>query len=196
MTMDRVTPRREFEKLLEPVLEGAYRTAFQMTRNAEEAKDLVQDAVVLAFRAFDRFERASNFKAWLYRIMINRYRNILRSRRRQPEIAEVEDAEDLYLYNQSEQAGLYRETNDPAKLVIGKISEERIRSAITDLPVEFQEAALLYFTEELSYEEIAETLECPIGTVRSRLHRGRKILQKALWDLACEEGIETAKGES
>ena len=196
MTIERVSPRRDFEQLLAPILEGAYRAAFQMTRNREEAKDLVQDAAVLAFRAFDRFEQASNFKAWFYRIMVNRYRNILRTRRRQPEIADVQEAEDLYLYNQTEQAGIHRSSNDPAKAVIGKISEERIRSAIMDLPAEFEEVALLYFTEELSYEEIALVLECPIGTVRSRLHRGRRLLQKALWDMVCEEGVEPAKGES
>ena len=170
-----------FEALLEPVLDMAFGVAFHMTRCREEAEDVVQEAVLLAFRARASFEPGTNFKAWFFKIMLNSFRTKYHKRKREPEIAPIEDAPDLYLYAQMANAGMLANQTNPAALVIQKMSQEQIEKAIAALPLEYRLVALLYFMEEISYQEIAEILDCPIGTVRSRLHRGRKLLQKALW---------------
>jgi RNA polymerase sigma-70 factor, ECF subfamily len=136
---------REFDTLLMPVLEAAYGTAYHMTRNREEAEDLVQEAAVQAFRAFHMFQKGTNFKAWFFKIMINRFRNDYRKRRREPAVTPLDDAPDLYLYFQSANMGLLREDSNPAALIISKMSEEQIKKAIEALPEEYRLAAVLYF---------------------------------------------------
>ena len=187
----RVT-KSEFEKLLSPILGAAYGTALHMTRNRDEAEDLVQEAAILAYRAIDSFERGTNFKAWFFRILINRFRNEYRKKKREPEVGTLDDAPDLYMYVQAANEGLLGRTSDPAALVLGQMSEDQIATAIGALPSEFRVVSALYFMEELSYQEIAEIVDCPVGTVRSRLHRGRKMLQKALWQVAVDQGIIAA----
>ncbi|HZO90165.1 MAG TPA: sigma-70 family RNA polymerase sigma factor [Chthonomonadaceae bacterium] len=184
----------KFEALLEPILGAAYGTAYHMTHNREEAEDLVQEAAVLAFHAFDTFQEGSNFKAWFFKIMINRCRANYRKRRRELEIAPLDDAPDLYLYIETSNAGLQARNTNPAALVINKMSEEQIEAAIQALPEEYRIVSVLYFMEEISYQEIADILDCPVGTVRSRLHRGRKLLQKALWQVAQEHHVVAALG--
>jgi RNA polymerase sigma-70 factor (ECF subfamily) len=179
----------EFDALLMPILEAAYGTAYHMTRRHEEAEDLVQDAAVQAFRAFHTFQPETNFKAWFFKIMINCFRSAYRKRKREPEVAPIEDAPDLYLYMQTANAGLQEASANPAALVIRKMSEEQIQRAIAALPEDYRLVAVLYFMEEVSYQEIAEVLDCPVGTVRSRLHRGRKLLQKSLWQVAQEHHV-------
>jgi RNA polymerase sigma-70 factor, ECF subfamily len=186
------TTAEEFEALLDPILGAAYGTAIHMTRNREEAEDMVQEAAVLAFRAFHTFEPGTNFKAWFFRILVNRIRNEYRKRQRAPETFVLDDAPDLYLYLQTTHTGIKASHANPAALIISKLSEEQIRSAIGALPDEYRLAAVLYFLEEASYQDIAEMLDCPVGTVRSRLHRGRKLLQKALWQIAGEHGVVNA----
>lgn len=175
---------KEYESLLMPVLDAAYGTAYHLTRNREEAEDLVQEASVLALRAFHTFQQGTNFKAWFFKVMINRFRNDYRKRKRAPEMTALDDAPDLFLYIQSANAGLLRQEANPAELILSKMSEEQIKRAIEALPEEYRLVSILYFMEELPYQEIADLLECPVGTVRSRLHRGRKLLQKALWQVA------------
>ena len=188
-TVDETATRQRFESHLSPILGQAYGTVLRMTRNPDDAEDLVQDAVLQAFKAFDQFREGTNFKAWFFQILINRFRYTYRKRKREPDIACLDDAPDLYLYVQTSNAGLLDKTSDPAAAVIGKMSEEQIEAAMAALPEEFQIVATLYFIDEMSYEEIASVVGCPIGTVRSRLHRGRKLLQKALWVVAQEHGI-------
>lgn len=179
----------EFEALLSPVLEAAYGTAYHMTRNRDEAEDLVQEAAVQSFRAFHTFQQGTNFKAWFFKILLNCFRSSYRKRKREPEIAPLDDAPDLYLYVQTAHAGLHTQGTNPAALVISKMSEEQIQRAIAALPEEYRLVSVLYFMEEASYQEIADLLDCPVGTVRSRLHRGRKLLQKALWHVAQDQNI-------
>ena|ERR1041385_2474309 len=179
----------EFDRLLMPLLGTAYGMAFHMLRNKEEAEDIVQEAALLAFRAFASFQQGTNFKAWFFKILINCVRNQCRKRKREPEITPLDDAPDLYLYLQTANAGLHGQQENPASLVLSKMSEEQIQEAIGALPEEYRVVSVLYFMEELAYQEIAEIVECPVGTVRSRLHRGRKLLQKALWQLAQEQNI-------
>ncbi|HEX9754324.1 MAG TPA: sigma-70 family RNA polymerase sigma factor [Gemmatimonadales bacterium] len=177
-----------FEGLLVPVLEPAYRTALRLTGNASEAEDLLQDASLLALRGFESFHPGSNFKAWFFRILLNRFYSNYRRQRRAGVPVELEEAPELYLFQRAEAAGLVSEA-DPAERIVERLDTELVTAALDALPQEYREAAALYFTQDLSYQEIAEVLNVPIGTVRSRLHRARRLLQKALWDLAEERGV-------
>lgn len=175
----------QFEALLMPVLDAAYRLARSMTHNASDAEDLVQEAAVRAFVAFDSFQAGTNFKAWFLRIMVNRFLNDRRSQERRPSTVEIESVPEQHLFHEVERSRQFREA-DPARAFLKKLNEEDIMRAFAALPDEFRLVAALYFQEELTYEDIAAVLEIPVGTVRSRLHRARKLLQKALWDVARE----------
>ena len=181
--------RDKFEPLLAQVAPVAYGSALRMTQNADEADDLVQETVLKAYKSFDSFEPGTNFKAWFFRIMINQFRYNYRKSLRSPQTTVLDDAPDIYMFIQSANAGLLEDTEDPAKLVIARMTEEQINAALSALPEEFRIVAALYFMDELAYHEIAEMIGCPVGTVRSRLHRARKLLQKALWVVAQEHGI-------
>ncbi len=176
-----------FEALLLPVLPKAYGTAYHLTHSRDDAEDLVQEASLQAYRAFHTFQPGTNFKAWFFKILINLFRNHCRKRKREPEIAPLDDAPDLYLYSQTAQTGLHKDHDNPAELVLEQMTEAQIRRAITALPNEYQIVCILYFINELAYQEIADMVGVPVGTVRSRLHRGRKLLQKSLWHVANEE---------
>jgi RNA polymerase sigma-70 factor (ECF subfamily) len=186
---NQVDAAAEFDAQLMPLLEPAYGMAYHMTRNREEAEDLVQEAAVLAFRAFSRFETGTNFKAWFFKILVNCIRNQYRKRKREPEIAPIDDAPDLYLYIQTAGVGMQERYDNPATVILRKMTEEQIQAALAALPEEYRVVSVCYFLEQLSYQEIADILDCPVGTVRSRLHRGRKLLQKALWQIAQENNI-------
>lgn len=177
----------EFEALFEPIAAVAYRVAYNLVRNAEDAMDLVQDAAVLAFKAFDTFQRGSNFRAWFLRIMTNRF--LKTKAKKSINTVSIDEAEDVFLYRRSQEAGLTGNSDDPARLVLDRIEVETVQDAMDRLPDEFREAAVLYFLNDFSYDEIASVLDVPVGTVRSRLHRGRKLLQKSLWDIALERGL-------
>jgi RNA polymerase sigma-70 factor (ECF subfamily) len=181
--------QRQFEQLLAPIVSQAFGVAMQMTRNRDDAEDLVQEAAVQAFRAFHTFQAGTNFKAWYFKILTNLFLNKRRKQQREPSTTALDDAPDLYLFLETKNAGIHARSADPATLVLQDISTEQIVQAITALPEDYRAVAALYFMEELSYQEIAEIVDCPVGTVRSRLHRGRKLLQKALWEVAQEQGI-------
>ena len=183
---------QNFEAYLTPILDAAYGTALHMTRNRNDAEYLVQEAALQAFRAFHTFQPGTNFKAWFFRIVTNLFINTYRKRQRQPEIAKrynLEDAPILYLYNQTRDMGLHAWNSNPAALVIDKLEATQVAAAIAALPEEYRIVAALYFVEEFSYQEIADMVACPVGTVRSRLHRGRRMLQKALWRIAEDQGV-------
>jgi RNA polymerase sigma-70 factor (ECF subfamily) len=172
-----------FEEQLMPLLGSAYRVAANLVGDRTEAEDVVQEASLLALRAFDSFEPGTNFRAWFFRIVTNCCYGRYRQRARRPQTVEFDDVPDLLLFTKTRDAGLYADTPDPAAAVVGKIGVDRIIAAIDALPEEYRAVAALYFVEEMTYEEIAQALDCPVGTVRSRLHRGRKLLQKALWSV-------------
>ncbi len=183
-----------FTSLLESVLEPAYRTAYHLTRNEADAEELVQEAALLAYKGFDRFELGTNFKGWFMTILRNRFISGYRKKKREVPTVELEDAPDLYMYNKSLESGLATQTSEPAKYVIERLDAEQVADALAELPMEFREAATLYFTQDMSYQEIADVLGVPVGTVRSRLHRGRKLLQKKLWSLAEDYGLVPEAG--
>lgn len=181
--------RSQFDAELRPVLDLAYRYALRLTGSRDDAMDLVQDAAVQAFRAFHTYTPGTNFKAWLLKILTNRYYAVRRNR---PATIALDEAPDLFLFEQSKRSGVPID-DDPAAWVLGKMDGEAIQAAIGRLPEEFKTVAILYFLSEMPYEEIAETLDVPIGTVRSRLHRGRKLLQVALWQIAEERGYVSSE---
>ena len=178
-----------FESLLAEVVSPAFGTALRLTRNRADAEDLVQDAALLAFRGFATFEPGTNFKAWFFKILMNCFYSKHRRWKREVVTLDWDDTPDLFLYARSHEAGLPTTGPDPAGQLLERLGTERVTEAIERLPEEYRVVATLYFMEDFSYDEIARVLDCPIGTVRSRLHRGRKMLQKALWQAAQEAGI-------
>lgn len=183
----------EFEALFNPLLSMAFGTAMRLTRNHAEAEDLVQDAALLAFRGFDSFERGTNFKAWFFRILTNAFYSRHRKEKHDRANLSTEDVPPMYLYARTAEAGLHGQESDPAASIMDRIDTEQVAEALESLPTEYRVVATLYFMEDFSYQQIAEMVGCPVGTVRSRLHRGRRMLQKALWEVAEERGIVGAQ---
>ncbi|KAA0235162.1 MAG: ECF RNA polymerase sigma factor SigR [Acidimicrobiales bacterium] len=172
-----------------PFMDSLYSAALRMTRNPADAEDLVQETYLKAYRGFGGFEAGTNLKAWLYRILTNTYINSYRAKQRRPDESELDEVEDLYLYRRLgglEAARVNRSVEDE---VLDLFTEVEIKEAIEALPDQFRIAVLLADVEGFSYKEIAEILDIPIGTVMSRLHRGRKALQKALYDFAATRGL-------
>lgn len=180
---------QNFEVLLEAVLPIAFGVAARLTRDRTEAEDIVQEAALQAFRGFHTFQAGTNFKAWFLRVLKNCFLMRYRKRKREGERMDLEDAPEIYLLRQSAGAGLNLAPENPEDSVVGRMSVAQIEQAILELPAEFRLVTSLYFLSEMSYEEIAEIVERPLGTVRSRLHRGRRMLQKALWQIAADAGI-------
>jgi RNA polymerase sigma-70 factor (ECF subfamily) len=178
-----------FESLLSQVLPSAYGYALRLTHNPADAEDLVQEAALRAFRALDSFEPGTNFKAWFFKILIRGFWATHRHLKRRAVTVDLEDTPDLYLYARSAEAGLPWEGEDPAATLVNRMGTERITHAIAQLPEEYGVVCTLYFMEDFAYHEIAQVLDVPVGTVRSRLHRGRKMLQKALWQVAEDAGV-------
>ncbi len=166
-----------------------YTAALRMTRNSADAEDLVQETYLKAYRGFGSFQEGTNLKAWLYKILTNSYINSYRVRRRRPEESEIDDVEDLYLYRRLgglEGASAGRSAEDEA---LDLFTDDEVKGAVESLPEQFRIAVLLSDVEGFSYKEIADIMEIPIGTVMSRLHRGRRALQKALHDFGMERGL-------
>ncbi len=181
-----------FSDLAMEYMPALYTAAMRMTRNSADAEDLVQETYLKAYRAFGSFELGTNLKAWLYRILTNTYINTYRTKKRRPEIADVEDVEDLYLYHRlggDGTSGLGRSAEDEA---LSHFTDTDVKEAIESLPDSFRMAVLLADVEGFSYKEIAEITDVPIGTVMSRIHRGRKALQKALVDREATRGLVQA----
>ena len=166
-----------------------YSAALRMTRNPADAEDVVQETYLKAYRAYDSFEAGTNLKAWLYRILTNTYINRYRKKQRRPNEVELGEIEDLYLYKRIGSAETGRASRSAETEVLDTFVDEDVRNAIESFPEHFRMPVLLADVEGFAYKEIAEILDVPIGTVMSRLHRGRKSLQKALWEFAQERGL-------
>lgn len=183
------TDRDRFEALLAPILGRAYGLALHFTRDGPDAEDLVQEAALLAYRHSHTFEPGTNFRAWFFRILTHAFYARRRTESRRPTTVEMTDAPELFLYARTAGAGLHDRSEDPARTLLGRLGVEQVRRAIGALPEDYRLVCALYLLEDLKYSEIARLLDVPVGTVRSRLHRGRRILQKALWTIAEEEGV-------
>ena len=177
----------DFEAAVAENIDALYRGALRMTGSREEAEDLVQETFLRAYRFRHQFQPGTNFKAWLFKIQTNIFRSRYRKLWNSPQ--SLEDTEDFYLYQH-----LGPDTppgDDPAADVLDKLGVEEVRNAIEDLPPVYRAAVLLTDVEGFSYKETADILEIPVGTVMSRLHRGRQRLQKKLYDYARESGVVT-----
>jgi RNA polymerase sigma-70 factor, ECF subfamily len=172
-------------------LDAMYGVACKLTRNPTEAEDLVQDAFVKAMRARDQFHAGTNLKAWLFRILTNTFINKYRRGGLERSVLDGPDADPLA--DGWVSASTMRQLRDPETLALMPLVEDEIRRALDALPPEFRLAVILSDVEEFSYNEIAEIMGCPVGTVMSRLHRGRKLLQRTLYNHAIALGI--VKGE-
>ena len=172
-----------------PFMDQLYGAAMRMTRNPADAEDLVQETYLRAYRGFGSFQEGTNLKAWLYRILTNTFINSYRSKKRRPDETELDEGEDLYLYRRLgglEAARVGRSAEDE---LMDFFTDGEVKDAMDALPEQFRVAVLLADVEGFSYKEIAEILDIPIGTVMSRLHRGRKALQKQLFDYAEDRGL-------
>jgi RNA polymerase sigma-70 factor (ECF subfamily) len=175
-----------FEAEAMPILLSMYSAAFRLTRNAADAEDLLQETSLRAYRGFHQFQVGTNLRAWLYRILTNTFINMYRKKQREPQTISDEEVEDWYLY--SKLAGQAAEPSAETS-VIESLPDEDVQEALSSLPEQFRIAVLLADVEGFSYKEIADITDVPIGTVMSRLHRGRKALEKRLWDVVRERGL-------
>jgi RNA polymerase sigma-70 factor, ECF subfamily len=178
--------RARFEAEALPLLPSMYSAAFRLTHNASDAEDLIQETFLRAYRGFHQFEQGTNLKAWLYRILMNTFINSYRRKQRQPQTVSDEEVADWYLYSKMAENGM--EPSAEAS-VIESLPDEDVQAALSSLPEQFRVAVLLADVEGFSYKEIADITGVPIGTVMSRLHRGRKALEKRLWDVVKERGL-------
>ncbi len=179
----------KFSELAMEYMPSLYTAALRMTRNPADAEDLVQETYLKAYRAFNGFTEGTNLKAWLYRILTNTYINAYRAKKRRPEESDIDDLENFYLYRRLgglEGAAAGRSAEDE---VLDHFTETEVKEAIEALPEQFRMAVLLGDVEGFSYKEIAEILDVPIGTVMSRLHRGRRALQKRLYEFGRQRGL-------
>ena len=180
--------KKRFQEDALPLLDNLYAGALRMTRNPPDAEDLVQETMMRAYRAFDRFEAGTNLKAWMFRIMTNAYINTYRKKQREPIKVSQDDAEEFDLYQELKNHDISY-TRSAENVVLDQLVDSDIIQALDDLPEQFRLAVILSDVQDFSYAEMAEIMDVPIGTVMSRLHRGRKALQKRLLDLARERGI-------
>ena len=179
--------RERFERDVLPLLSSLYGAALRLTRNPSDAEDLVQETYLRAFRGFAGFQEGTNLKAWLYRILTNSFINTYRKKQREPQTVEgPDDIDEWYLFDR---LGAQNVEASAESEVLDKIPDEAVKAALESLPENFRLPVLLADVEGFSYKEIAEIMDSPVGTVMSRLHRGRKALQKALWDTAKERGL-------
>lgn len=178
----------------EPFMGSLYSTALRLSGNKADAEDLVQETYLRAFRSYASFKAGTNLRAWLFRILTNAHINRYRSRSRRPDETELNDIEDLYLYKKlHNRADLGRSAEDE---LMDLFSDSEVVNAVDALPDSYRVAVLLADVEGFSYKEIAEILDIPIGTVMSRLHRGRKSLQRSLYEFASARGLTDAPAPS
>jgi RNA polymerase sigma-70 factor, ECF subfamily len=177
------------------LMPSLYAAALRMTRNRADAEDLVQETYLRAYRGFGGFQEGTNLKAWLYRILTNTYINTYRAKKRRPSETELEEVEDLYLYRRLGALEAAMAGRSAEEELLEQLSDAEVKEAIEDLPENFRIAVLLADVEGFSYKEIAEILDIPIGTVMSRLHRGRKALQKQLYQFAVDHKLAEPVGD-
>ncbi len=167
--------------------------ALRMTRNRSDAEDLVQETYLKGYRSFHTFTEGTNLRAWLFRIMTNTYINNYRAKQRRPDETGLADVEELYLYRNLPALQNGPGSRSAEDSLMEMLPDAEVKQALEDLPDNFRLPVLLADVQGFSYKEIAEILDIPIGTVMSRLHRGRKAMQKSLHDYALQRGLVGAR---
>jgi len=182
--------KAEFERVALPQLSHLYTSAFYLTKDKAEAEDLVQETYIRALRFFDKFQPGTNCRAWLLSILRNLFINRYQQKKREAERVDWEKIDQVYesMIEQGEKAER-AESENPETLLISQLMEEEVEEALKKLPEEYRTAIVLVDIEELSYEEAAKVMDCAIGTIRSRVSRGRRMLQVALRGYALERGL-------
>jgi RNA polymerase sigma-70 factor (ECF subfamily) len=178
-----------FADLAMPYMSALYAAAMRMTRNPADAEDLVQETYLRAYRGFGGFKEGTNLKAWLYKILTNTFINQYRAKKRRPEQVDLDDTEDFYLFRRLGGLEAIDAARTPETEVLDAIPDAEVKQALESIPEQFRMAVILCDIEGFSYKEIADILDIPIGTVMSRLHRGRKQLLRRLWVFARDRGL-------
>ena len=184
-----IKKHREFENEAVPHKQALYSFALKLTGAEDDADDLVQETYLKAFRFFDKFEKGTNCKAWLFRIMKNSFINDYRKVTKEPNKVDYEDVQNFYDSVKSDEVVYEHIVGDTFSTTL----DDDITNAITRLPHDFQTIIILSDIEGYTYEEISEFMSCPVGTVRSRLHRARKLLYSKLYDYAKNNGFVNIK---
>lgn len=166
-----------------------FATALRMTRNRSDAEDLVQETFLKGWRAYESYQQGTNLRAWLFRIMTNTFINKYNSQQRKPQETELDEVEELFLFRRMGAFDQSKMNQSAEDQMLELFTDDEVKNAIEELPETFRIPVLLSDVEGFSYKEIAEMLEVPIGTVMSRLHRGRKAMQKMLYEYAKERGL-------
>lgn len=166
-----------------------FSTALRMTRNRADAEDLVQETFTKAWRAFDSYQQGTNLRAWLFRIMTNTYINRYNAKMRRPTETELDEVEELFLFRRLGAFDQSKMSDSAEDQMLELFTDDEVKNAIEELPEAFRIPLLMSDVEGFSYKEIAEMLDVPIGTVMSRLHRGRKAMHKMLYDYAKDRGL-------
>ena len=181
--------REDFEKEALPHINLLHNYAYKMCGNQLDADDLVQETYLRAFRFFHKFEKGTNCKAWLFRIMKNLFINKYRKNQKEPGKVDYGEIENFFDSIKSDKV----DSSDLQQKLFSNLLDDDLVNALNSLQDDFKTVVILCDLEGLSYEEIAEFVQCPIGTVRSRLHRGRKLLQQKLLEYAKERGYDVTK---
>lgn len=186
--------RNDFEHTALPHMNSLYGAAYRLTRNPRDAEDLVQDAMLRAYRFWDSFQENSNCKAWLFRILSNTFINHYQKKKRTREVLDAAIAEQSVMDGVLVQEHSVNQ-RDPEGILLDSMLSDDVTRALDALPDDFRMAVVLCDIEGFSYKEIAEIMDCPVGTVMSRLHRGRRQLANGLREFAVSEGIIRADTE-
>lgn len=184
--------RKEFEEIALKYIDSLYNMALRLVLNKEEAEDLVQETYLKAYRFFDTFQKGTNVKAWLFKILRNTFINKYRKAMSVPGEIVYEDVESInssITYKPENKTEELADTLEDKYSDLSNLMEDDVKHAIDGLPIEYREAILLSDVEGLSYKDIAEITNVPIGTVKSRLNRARKLLEKSLWEYAKDKGF-------
>ena len=187
------TLRARFERDVLPLLPSLYGAALRMTRNPADAEDLVQETYLRGFRSFHTFQEGTNLRAWLFRILTNAYINRYRAKQRRPIESDLGELEELYLYRRLGSMETAAASQSAEDQFLDLFTDDEVKQALENLPDNFRLPVILADVEGFSYKEIAEMLDIPIGTVMSRLHRGRKAMQRALYGFAEARGLTAAQ---
>lgn len=185
MNSDDILKQREFNAEMIPHMDALYNFAIRLSNDPNDAEDLVQDTIVKAYRFFASYERGTNAKAWLFRILKNSYINNYRKQSKQPYQVDYDEISTYYESVRSERS----DTTDMEEIMYRELLDDEVTSALNRLPEDFRTVVLLCDIEGFTYEEIANMLDVPIGTIRSRLHRGRNLLRTSLSRYAERRGF-------